>query len=196
MNYVAHIHLAHVSKTSLLGNFMGDFVKGQAYRSLPDELSRGVQLHRKIDTFTDQHSSVLRLKRNFPDNIRRMSGVVLDIYFDHLLCRYWEKYSENSLEQVLDRFYQELEHSTTQLSGRYSQVKQGLLEHRWLVTYQNLENCLEIFFNIEKRLSRQVSFAEQSYQYLLANQADIEEHFLSFYPELVGYTHSITHSNV
>lgn len=194
LNYVAHIHLAHESQTSLLGNFMGDFVKGKAFTELPDRLREGVQLHRKIDSFTDKHPIVLNLKSQFPDRLRRMSGVVLDIYFDHLLCKNWQIYSDHALADVLERFYSELAQSDTELPGRYARVKQGLLEHRWLTSYLNKENCLDIFNSIESRLSRPVSFAQDSFDYLMTHQGIIEEQFLTFYPELINYskTHPIS----
>lgn len=93
MNYIAHLHLAQHTKTSLVGNFLGDFIKGSALDDLPLDLQHGVRLHRQIDTYTDTHPVVLALKQQFPKSIRRYSGIVLDIYFDHLLMQHWQQFS-------------------------------------------------------------------------------------------------------
>lgn len=87
MNYLAHIHIANHTQTSLLGNFLGDFVKGQAFNDLPRELATGVRLHRKIDQFTDSHELVKGLRRSFPRDLRRVAGIVIDITFDYFLLQ-------------------------------------------------------------------------------------------------------------
>ena len=83
MNYLAHIHLGYLSQTSLVGNFLGDFVKGSDLSHLNTALRQGVWLHRRIDTYTDQHTAIVELRNLFPKKLRRFSGIALDVYFDH-----------------------------------------------------------------------------------------------------------------
>ncbi|WP_371193166.1 ACP phosphodiesterase [Glaciecola sp. SC05] len=185
MNYLAHIQLAHASQTSLLGNFLGDFVKGSNLRHLDEHIYRGVSLHRSIDSFTDSHPIVRGLREHFPSHLRRMSGVMLDVYFDHLLCCHWGLYSKQHLHSVTDEFYAELEQSSLTIPGRYDAVKEGLLQHRWLGDYQQSTACLRAFINIEKRLRHRVIFAQQGYQFVVEHHAHIEEAFFGFYPQLL-----------
>ena len=130
MNYIAHLHIAQQTETSLLGSFLGDFVKGSQLHELPDALRIGIQLHRKVDVFTDAHSEVTSLKSSFPVSLRKMSGVVLDIYFDHLLMQHWSVYSSDQVEQVLAAFYSDLDGHDVSPSTRYERVKQSLLQHQ------------------------------------------------------------------
>ena len=56
MNFLAHILLSGAEDDLLkLGNFMGDTVRGKQYLDYPEEVQRGILLHRQIDTFTDAH---------------------------------------------------------------------------------------------------------------------------------------------
>ena len=80
MNYIAHIHIAEHTDTSMVGNFLGDFVKGSELQYLPAELETGIRLHRSVDVFTDQHPAIIKLKSAFPPSIRRMAGITIDIY--------------------------------------------------------------------------------------------------------------------
>lgn len=187
MNYLAHLHLAHSSKTNLLGNFLGDFVKGSAFSHLDDDLQHGIMLHRKIDTFTDRHDVIIELRRSFPKPLRRMSGVMLDIYFDHLLCLNWQYFSDESLDTVLAAFYQDLANSTILLPGRFDQVREGLLLYQWLANYQQQSTCLNAFLNIEKRLNNRVKFAQDGYAFIGKNESSIHSAFLIFYPQLMAY---------
>lgn len=188
MNYIAHIHLAHVTNTSTLGNFLGDFIKGRDYKVLPNHIANGVLLHRKIDSFTDQHLQVRKLKQAFPKNLRRMSGVVIDIYFDHLLCLHWHQYHHQSIETVLNEFYQELSTHNIMVSEHFDKVKQGLLTYKWLIDYKSSSSCSRAFYQIEKRLNGRVLFADLANEYLPSVHHDIEAAFNSFYPELLQYS--------
>ena len=101
MNYIAHINLAEHTETSALGNFLGDFVKGDLYswtrdghnETLPDVLLKGIRLHRSVDNYTDSHNTNQYLRALFPKPLRRMSGIILDVYFDHLLCQHWSRFN-------------------------------------------------------------------------------------------------------
>lgn len=190
MNYLAHIHLAHITDTSMLGNFFGDFVKGSDLSHLHDEHQLGVRLHRKIDSFTDNHIQVKALKNLFPKSIRRMSGVVIDIYFDHLLCAHWERFSEPDLDKLLEHFYIEIQDYPNNISDRFTQVRHGLLTYRWLTDYQHSENCERSFLQIEKRLTNRVIFAQEAMQFIQQNESEIQARFLNFYPELIEFSHA------
>jgi acyl carrier protein phosphodiesterase len=190
LNYLAHIHLAHITQTSLLGNFMGDFVKGSDLGRLPTSLEQGVRLHRAIDTFTDQHTLVRDLKRAFPTNIRRMSGVVIDIYFDHLLCCYWQQYSDTPLNSMLATFYTALAETDVSLDGRFNDVKDGLLTYRWLHEYSQTEAVHRAFYQIEKRLGQRITFAELAIKFISQNKTEFDDVFVAFYPKLIEYCHS------
>jgi acyl carrier protein phosphodiesterase len=190
MNYLAHIHLAHITDTSMLGNFFGDFVKGSDLSHLNDEHQLGVRLHRKIDSFTDTHVHVKALRTLFPKSIRRMSGVVIDIYFDHLLCAHWDRFSEPALEKLLGHFYTEIHDYSNHISDRFTQVRHGLLTYRWLTDYQHSANCERSFLQIEKRLTNRVIFAHEAMQFIQQNESELQARFLDFYPELIEFSHA------
>ena len=49
MNYLAHMFLSDNTPGSMLGNFMGDFIKGSAEGEFPREIVEGIIHHRRID---------------------------------------------------------------------------------------------------------------------------------------------------
>lgn len=187
MNYIAHIHLADQTNTSLLGNFLGDFVKGDKLNALPEELKRGVQLHRKVDVFTDTHKDILELKKCFPDAIRKVAGIVLDIYFDFLLMTHWEQYSHKESSHLFKEFYIELTQHDLSLNERYAFVRRGLLEYNWLANYEDDSHCLAALLSVEKRFNGRLTFAHDANTFLQNNNLQIECAFLRFYPQLLDY---------
>ena len=59
MNFLAHIYLSDDHPKIMVGNFIGDFVKGKNFREqFEPDIARGIELHRIIDVFTDSHPVV------------------------------------------------------------------------------------------------------------------------------------------
>lgn len=65
MNFLAHLHLAQRAQSSLLGNLMADFVRGDPKGLYSSDVVAGIRMHRKVDKFTDQHPIVINAKQLF-----------------------------------------------------------------------------------------------------------------------------------
>ncbi|MGJ8679197.1 ACP phosphodiesterase [Paraglaciecola sp.] len=187
MNYIAHIHIAEHTQTSMLGNFLGDFVKGSDLTYLPEKIERGIRLHRSIDQYTDSHSQVCHLKQLFPNNIRRMAGVVIDIYFDYLLMQNWQKYSKQSYQQIFSAFYAELKTFSMSENRHFQQQSAHLLTYQWLHEYRHEETCFRAFSAIEQRLKGKIEFAAKAEDFLKQNREIFNHCFQQFYPELLAH---------
>ena len=54
MNFLAHIYLSGNNSKIMVGNFIGDFVKGRnLLEQFEPEIAKGIELHRAIDEYTD-----------------------------------------------------------------------------------------------------------------------------------------------
>lgn len=195
MNYIAHIHLAHETQTSLEGNFLGDFVKGADLSHLPTAIQTGVTLHRKVDSFTDRHHQLSGLKSTFPPGLRRVAGICLDVYFDYFLCQHWSVFCTLPQRTLLNRFYSQLEQSQLGISPQYQQVKTGLIEYQWLQNYGSAQGVENAFKSIQKRLNGKIIFADSALRFLFEHQQVIEKTFLRFYPELLEYASEVSQAD-
>lgn len=63
MNYRAHLYLAEDTPKFLFGNLLGYFIKGRSIDVYLDEIKKGIQLHQKVDIYTDSHPVVRESKR-------------------------------------------------------------------------------------------------------------------------------------
>jgi acyl carrier protein phosphodiesterase len=66
MNYLAHLFLAEDTAESLIGNLLGDFVKGslESHKErYSEDILKGIETHRKADSFTDTHCIFRRSKQ-------------------------------------------------------------------------------------------------------------------------------------
>jgi acyl carrier protein phosphodiesterase len=99
MNFLAHLHLAGDDDGLRLGALLGDFTKGQrALRRYPEDVQKGIELHRFIDTTTDELEPVSRLRRRIDKPFRRYAGIIIDLAMDYELACRWNQFSNQSLE--------------------------------------------------------------------------------------------------
>lgn len=109
MNFLAHIYLSGESKDIQLGNFLGDWIKGRAYEQYPQEIQRGVLLHRAIDAYTDRHDITRKWSQHLKSHYHKYAGVVVDILYDHFLSLRWQDYSEVPLHAYIQQTYKILQ---------------------------------------------------------------------------------------
>ena len=84
MNYLAHLHLGGQRPGQLLGSLYGDFVKGRLQGQFSPEVEAAIQLHRRIDTYTDSHPLVAAALSRFSLTRRRYAGIVIDLSLIHI----------------------------------------------------------------------------------------------------------------
>ena len=97
MNFLAHIYLSFENPKILVGNFIGDFVKGKKLELYGDEIQKGILLHREIDDYTDSHPIVLETKKRLRPNYHHYAPVISDVYYDHFLASLWSNYHKTPL---------------------------------------------------------------------------------------------------
>jgi len=96
---MSHLLLYGDSDELRLGAMLGDFIRGRSAMAFyPDEVWKGIELHRHTDQFVDSLPDVVNLRKYFSPPFRRYSGIVIDLAFDRELALRWEQYASESLE--------------------------------------------------------------------------------------------------
>ncbi|HEX7953720.1 MAG TPA: hypothetical protein VF523_11700, partial [Burkholderiales bacterium] len=65
------------------------FVKGPLDDRYATDITRAIVMHRKIDSYTDAHPLVLASKARISPARRRYAGIMVDMFYDHFLAKYW-----------------------------------------------------------------------------------------------------------
>lgn len=189
MNYLAHIYLSGDSEDIVLGNFIGDFVKGNRHQRYPEQVAYGILLHRHIDSFTDQHEAVKECIRLLRPGYGKYAGIVADVFFDHFLAHNWNDYSVYPLRSFAKNAHAIFLSNFVLLPMRVKQFLPFLIHHRRLESYANRENLLPVLDIMSKRTSLP-SNSEWAMQMLNDEYAQFEAHFRRFFPELINYVES------
>jgi acyl carrier protein phosphodiesterase len=106
LNFLAHALLAGDDPALIVGGVIGDWIKGPLPGILPDDLARGVALHRAIDSFAELQPAFSRSRSRISGNRRRYAGVLVDVFYDHLLAKKWNTLHHRPLDEYCDAVYQ------------------------------------------------------------------------------------------
>ena len=150
---------------------------------MPITMRRGITLHRKIDSFTDQHPEWRRSGGRLAPERRRLAGIIIDVLYDHYLCVHWEKYSEQSLNEFAEFCCGCLLSRTQFMESEARRVVRRMQQHDWLNSYQTVRGIEFAFKGLSKRAPAlaEIHLAKADFR---DHYDELESDFLAFYPEL------------
>jgi len=103
VNFLAHLYLSGADPEIMVGNFMGDFVKGRVGDEYPPRLRDGIVLHRRIDTFAQHNPLFQQSRQRLATRYGLYRGVLVDLFYDHFLALEWGEWSDEPLSVWLAR---------------------------------------------------------------------------------------------
>jgi acyl carrier protein phosphodiesterase len=191
MNFLAHLHLADGDPGDMTGGVAADFIRNPDLPHLQPDILRGVMLHRLIDGFTDRHPITLRSISRIARVMGWFSGIVIDIYYDHILAREWSRYSRVPLPEFAARSYRVLEdHLPLLVDDARDFIRKFIDQDRLnrYATREGIEDTLaRVSKVIAKRLPHRAIPLTDALPILIQNDAAIAADFHAFYPELMAF---------
>ena len=187
MNWLAHVFLSEPDVEYRLGNLLADIVRGDELRRMSAGFQRGVQKHKQIDAFTDAHPLVKRSRARVSADFRRFSGVLVDVFYDHLLSINWDKYTPIVLDAFTAKFYADIEAKHIELPASARVTLDRIIRHDLLGSYRRVEGVERSLRRLSAYLSsrwRREFALENGVADMVANQAGFEADFAEFFPQL------------
>ena len=186
MNFLAHLLLSGKNRKILVGNFIGDFVKGgNLEERFEPEIVQGIHLHRFIDHFTDNHETPRISRDRLRPKYRHYSGVIVDIFFDHFLARNWDDFHESLLPDFAEEVYQTVESFHAILPEKVKYMLPFMIKGNWLVNYARMEGIERALSGMAKRTTHE-SHMEKSVQDLIQHYDAFQSEFYHFFPTLLA----------
>lgn len=187
MNFLAHLHLSGDNHKIMIGNFIGDFVKGRsALEQFHPTIIKGIELHRAIDEFTDSHPVVTESKNRLRPKYRHYSGVIVDIFYDHFLAKQWNTYHQELLPDFADKAYGVIQSHDSILPEEVKFMMPHMIRGNWLVNYSRVEGIGRALSGMARR-TRFESKMEQSTQDLTEHYEAFAAEFSFFFPALQNH---------
>ncbi len=193
MNFLAHLHLADGDPGDMTGGVAADFVRNPDLHLLSPEVFRGVMLHRLIDGFTDRHPVTLRSISRVSRKMGWFGGIVIDIYYDHILARDWAKYSSEPLAEFAARSYAVLEagQAGLPLHEAAREFMRRFIDDDRLNSYATVAGIEDTLARVSRVIAERIPHRAipltDAMPILIARDAEIAADFHEFYPELMAF---------
>lgn len=183
MNFLAHAYLSFGQDEILIGNFIGDFVKGKMGETYPTGIRQGIRLHREIDNFTDTHPLVKASQSYLRPTFGHYSTVITDIFFDYFLGKFWDTFSQKPLERFVEETYQTISKHEEDLPEAFKEMFYWMKSQNWLLNYRTVEGIQKSLTGLSQR-TRFDSKMELATDFLLQKEDEFQLIFFAFFKDL------------
>jgi len=186
MNFLAHLYLSGNHEEIMVGNFIGDYVKGKEYLYYPEKIRRGIMLHRFIDSFTDSHPITKISRSHFSEKYGKYSGIITDIFYDYFLSTSWNNYSPVELQIFIDYVFDTLKKHYYDFPQGIKNWFPNFIRNNWLNSYSTIEGMEAVLLRMSSRTSlpEHTSFA---IKILREREVELREEFVEFFDSIRGF---------
>lgn len=186
MNFLAHSILSCDNEDLMIGNLLTDLIKKRDESFYSESIRAGIDLHRKIDTYTDNHPLVKKSLLLIYPTQGKYSPVVLDILWDYFLSRNWDKFGGQDLQQWSNKVYALLIENYDQVQEKVSTRFKSLIKHNFLLSCSTPEYLQKTFTHLDKRTKFSSNFSEAS-ELVTKYEKSLNDNFLQLFPEMIEY---------
>lgn len=186
MNFLAHTYLSGCNEEIIVGNFMGDYVKGKNYLLFPELIKKGILIHRDIDTFTDMHPITRQSKQRIAAKYHKYAGIIIDIFYDHFLASLWDDFSNISLNEFVSRSYDLLKRNYKVLPEAIKRWFPTFLENNWMMAYTTVDGIEMVLERMAANTSLP-NHAEYAVEVLSNQYETFKKDFLEFFPLIIQF---------
>jgi acyl carrier protein phosphodiesterase len=187
MNFLAHLVLSPKETDFISGNIAADFLKGIDRKIISKGVQSGISMHRFVDKFTDSHVVIKTSKDRIRKHFRLLSGVLIDVFYDHFLAKDFELIANISLEEFCEHIYGTLEKNISELPPRLRQFLPVMIRENILFSYRKLAGIQTALTRINLRITQKFSVGLA--MAILNDMYDfLENDFRQYFPCLINVT--------
>ena len=185
MNYLAHCYLSCSDEDLTVGNFITDFLSGSEGEKYSDEIQKGIELHRLIDSYTDAHPISKLLRAKLRARHGKYASVAVDLVWDFFLCYNWDKFNAISKREFADRNYAILWKNRQHLPAGLSSNIQHMIDDDFLLAYDGIERARRSLGWMDKRTKFPSNFVELIKD-IEENEEEFSQLFQEFFPDIIS----------
>lgn len=185
MNFLAHAYLSFNDPPILAGNMFSDFVKGKKKFDYPLSIQKGIQLHRKIDEFTDDHLTTRELKLIFKPSYGLYASPLMDVMYDHFLATDQAIFpTADILYDFSQEVYLGLEQNEPLFPEKFARMYPYMKSQNWLFHYRSLEGLRSSLGGLMRR-AKYITEVNTAYALFIDNYQTLKAGFGEFFPQLL-----------
>jgi acyl carrier protein phosphodiesterase len=166
LNFLAHALLAGDEPALIVGGVVGDWIKGTLPGVLPVDLARGVALHRAIDSFAESHPAFQRSRSRVSSERRRYAGVLVDVFYDHVLASNWSALHIQPLDDYCENVYRLINDRLNDLPASSHLALNMMAKEDWLNSYTQIESIADVLARMSRRARQPNPLANGEQEFL------------------------------
>lgn len=186
MNWLAHLYLSEPTPAFRLGNLLPDLVSATTLADMPAEYQPGILCHRRIDAFTDRHPYFRQSIARLGPPYRRFGGIIVDMFYDHILAKEWKTFSPMLLQDFAADVYGSLEIRWNDIPLEARPRLAAMCRTDWLTSYGKIDGIADALTGIGSRLRRPTDLAG-AVPILKRDYAAFRADFVEFFPQLMAH---------
>jgi acyl carrier protein phosphodiesterase len=191
MNHLAHFVLSGNDENLAMGNFVADFITNRQLPTFTEGVQRGIWLHREIDAYTDSHPIVKQSTKRLHPFHHKYSPVIVDVYYDFLLAKNWDKFGEMGAENdpsvnlsiFVKNAYDLLNLRINELPERLKLKLPRMIDDNFLMVPTTFKGLDYAFSRIEKAAAFPGNFGNAA-EHLEEFLEEFDAEFCAFFPDL------------
>ena len=186
MNFLGHLYFSNNNPELMYANLFGDFVKGKDLSIYSTQIQKGILLHRTIDDYIDHHPAVVKLRHELYESLPKVSGIAIDLFFDHILAKRWSEFHLTPLEKFIASFHQfEIEQQEYH-NQQFWFVLSKMKEQKWLNNYATMNGLTKACEGLSNRISFP-NVLNKAPEVYLEMEINIESAFNSYMKDAIPY---------
>ena len=186
MNYLAHAYLSFGDVEILAGNIFSDFVKGKKKFDFPKRIQLGIELHRSIDQFTDDHEATARPKQFFKPAYGLYAAAFVDVAYDHFLAIDNNVFAKDELKDFTTTTYNQLKEVEPLFPERFRTLFYYMQLQDWLYNYQFTEGIFRSFGGLVRRAAY-MDDPQPACDVFLRHYEELNGCYQDFFPKLRAF---------
>lgn len=186
MNFLAHSYLSLNQPQILVGNMISDFVKGRKKFNYSKGVQQGIQLHRDIDTFTDDHPVTKEAKQLLKPAVGLYAGAFIDVVYDHFLANDPLEFIGDYLQEHSFKTYEILKKNFAVLPEKFQKMFPYMTSQNWLYNYKYLWGIENSFGGVARRAAYLDSSAEV-FELFKAHYPALQKCYNAFFPDVKAF---------
>ena len=188
MNYLGHAFVSGNDVNILIGNMLGDFIKGKQYINYALPIQHGMRYHRLVDEYTDKHESVRAATKILREDGIKYAGVFIDIFFDYFIANDTDNFAnKEELEIFTLDVLKSLEDAQDIMTDEMKVYFGYMIRYNWLYHYGSKEGIEKSIMGIIKRYPR-LGDADQILFSLFNNIEQLRPHYQTFIKDIKAWS--------
>jgi acyl carrier protein phosphodiesterase len=168
---------------------ISDFVKGRKKFDYSLGIQRGIELHRNIDTFTDNHPATKEAKLILKPAVGLYAGAFTDVLYDHFLANDKTEFTDLSLNEHAIKTCENLYHYFDILPQKFQHMLPYMTSQNWLYNYKTLDGTKHSFAGVARRAAYLDSSTEV-YELFVQHHSSLQNCYNAFFPHVKAFAYS------